>query len=65
MAKNSRRRTGRIWTGAAILHRHALRQLLMDDEPLVGNNLDTPDMLAEGGRFCDVLAPAARSRYRL
>ena len=49
---------------ATILYRHALRQLLMDDEPLVGNNLDTPDMLAEGGRLCDVLAPAARSRYR-
>ena len=33
----------------------------MDDEPLVGSNLDTPDVLAEGGRLCDVLAPAIRS----
>lgn len=32
--------------------RHALRQLSMDDEPLVGNNLDTPDMLAEDGWLC-------------
>ena len=32
----------------------------MGDEPLVGNDFDTPDMLAKGGRRCGILATAVR-----
>lgn len=45
----------------AVLQRHSPRQLVMDDEPIVRLDLDTPGTLDQARRLCGVPAPAGSS----